>query len=167
MTTNRFSKPKIKHQKSLVAIAVIVFFAVAAIFLTRPQTVPTSLSAVSGLVALKASAQTAISYDLAMANHKPTLIEFYADWCTTCQALAPTLQAVHQQFAADLNLVMLNIDDPQWRSQIQQFRINGVPHLVLLNTDQTIAGTFVGEIPRQILSDRITNLLDAASAKLM
>lgn len=153
-----------KHRKSLVAIAVVLVFAIAAVFLTRPQISTTRFSPVSGLITLKASAQAATPYDVALANHNPTLVEFYADWCTTCQALAPALQAVHQQFGVDLNLVMLNIDDPQWRSQIQQFRVSGVPHLVLLNSDQTIVDTFIGEVPQQLLASRIEAVLNGAAA---
>ncbi|MEO0825558.1 MAG: thioredoxin domain-containing protein [Cyanobacteria bacterium J06642_9] len=159
MTADRLTENLVKRQKSLIAIAVVVIFAIAAVFLTRPQTSTTGLSPVSGLITLKASAQSAISYDLAIANGNPTLVEFYADWCTTCQALAPALQAVHRQFGSDLNLVMLNIDDPQWRSQIQQFRVSGVPHLVLLNPDQAIVDSFIGDVPRQVLASRIEEIV--------
>ncbi|NEQ97422.1 MAG: hypothetical protein F6K30_11970 [Cyanothece sp. SIO2G6] len=51
---------------------------------------------------LKASAQSAMSYEAAMANHQPTLIEFYTDWCIVCQKLAPTLSSIHQEFGPEL-----------------------------------------------------------------
>lgn len=157
MTVNRIASSE--YRNSLMAIALVIIFAIAAIFLTRPQTDAISLSPVSGLMTLKASAQSAMPYEQAMTNQKPTLIEFYADWCTTCQSLAPTLATVHDEFEPDLNFVMLNIDDPQWRSQIQQFQVNGVPHLVLLNPNETVADRFIGKVPLSILRDRVMNLL--------
>lgn len=159
MTVNRIGKIPDTRKFSLLTIAVVILFAIAAIFLTRPVTSLQSFSPVSGLMALKASAQTAMPYEVAMANSKPTLVEFYADWCTTCQAMAPTLQSVHEQISDRANFVMLNIDDPQWQPQIKQFGVSGVPHLVLLNGDQTIADTFIGKLPKPILAQRLTDWL--------
>lgn len=163
MTVNRLSEQSGVSKRSLFAIALIATFAIAACFLTRPVTTPQSAAPVAGLMALKASAQEAIPYDLAMTNGKPTLIEFYANWCTTCQAMAPTLNAVHQQFGGNLNRVMVNIDEPQWREQIQQFGVTGVPHLVLRAGDGAIAATFVGKVPKAILASRIQAVLSHPS----
>ncbi|MGB3615343.1 MAG: thioredoxin domain-containing protein [Elainellaceae cyanobacterium] len=157
MAVNGF--PNLEDNKTnLVAIALVVLFAIAAVVLTRPDASET-VSSVSGLMALKTTAQEAMSYNSAMENHKPTLIEFYADWCTTCQAMAPTLQAVHQQMGDQVNIVMLDIDDPQWRQQVQQFDVSGVPHMTLLQADHTVAETLVGRVPRQVLLNRVTTLL--------
>ncbi|MGD1906703.1 MAG: thioredoxin domain-containing protein [Leptolyngbyaceae cyanobacterium] len=142
-----------------VVIAVIGLFAIAALVLTRPTTAISHLSPLSGLITLKASAQNAMPYGEAMGNPQPTLIEFYADWCTTCQALAPTLDAVHDQFGESLNFVMIDIDAPQWQPQIQQFQVQGVPHLALVNSDQTVADTFIGKVPESVLVNRVTDLM--------
>lgn len=140
-------------------IALITVFALAVYFLTTPDTASQSLSPVAGLMSLRAAAQTAIPFDVAVASQKPTLIEFYADWCTTCQAMAPTLQSLHHEFGDRVNFVMLNIDEPQWQGQVQQYRVTGVPHLTLLNADQTLADTFVGKVPQPVLTNRVAALL--------
>ncbi|NEQ42425.1 MAG: thioredoxin fold domain-containing protein [Leptolyngbya sp. SIOISBB] len=147
------------NQRGLWAIALIVLFAIAALGLTRPVTGGAILSPVTGLMTLKASAQDAMPYMTAIANGKPTLIEFYADWCTTCQGMAASLLALHQEFDPSINFVMLNIDDPQWRDQVQQFQVTGVPHLVLQAGDGTVAETFVGKVPKSILTESLQYLL--------
>ncbi|MEO1094156.1 MAG: thioredoxin domain-containing protein [Cyanobacteria bacterium J06638_28] len=159
MTVNRTFNSSDPRKPGFLTIAVVAIFAIAAIFLTRPVTSLQSLSPVSGLMTLKAAAQTAMPYEVAIANPQPTLIEFYADWCTTCQAMAPTLQSVHEQFGDRTNFVMLNIDDPQWQPQIKQFGVSGVPHLVLLNGDQTSADAFIGKVPKSVLAQRLTDWL--------
>ncbi len=159
MTTHRIDPKTGSKSRSLLAIAVIALFAIAAFFLTRPVTMAQSASPVAGLMTLRASAQQAMPYEQAIANNQPTLIEFYADWCTTCQAMAPTLETVHHQFDAGLNLVMLNIADPQWRSQVQQFGVTGVPHIALIDRQGAIAETFVGKVPKSILTQRLQALL--------
>lgn len=159
MTVNRVSPTSEVSRRSLWAFALIATFAIAAFWLTRPVTGAASLSPVSGLMTLKASAQTAMPYETAIANGKPTLIEFYADWCTTCQGMAPTLKSIHQEYGPSVNFVMLNIDDPQWREPVQQFNVTGVPHLVLREGDGAIAETFVGKVPKSILTESLQRLL--------
>jgi thiol:disulfide interchange protein len=159
MTVNRMSEQSRVNQRRVWSIALIATFAIAAYVLTRPIASAQSLSPVAGLMTLKASAQTAMPYETAITNGKPSLIEFYADWCTTCQAMAPTLATIHHQFEADLNMVMLNIDDPQWRAQVEQFNVTGVPHLVLRARDGVISETFVGKVPKSVLTTRIQETL--------
>lgn len=159
MTVNPVSPTSEVSRRSLWALALIATFAIAAFWLTRPVAGTASLSPVSGLMTLKASARTAMPYETAIANGKPTLIEFYANWCTTCQAMAPTLEAVRQEYGSEVNFVMLNIDDPQWREPVQQFNVTGVPHLVLRQGDGAIAETFVGKVPKSVLAQSLQQLL--------
>ncbi len=159
MTMNSVSKQSDRQSRGFWVIALVIVFAIAAFGLTRPITDSASLSPVAGLMALKASAQAAMPYEIAIANGKPTLIEFYADWCTTCQSMASSLSALHQDFGTSINFVMLNIDDPQWRDQVQQFQVRGVPHLALVTRDQVVADTFIGKVPKTVLRNRVMDLL--------
>lgn len=143
-----------------IAVGLVGMFAIATFLITRPQTPGTSFSPLSGLMTLQATAQAAIPYDQALGNQKPTLIEFYADWCTTCQAMAPTLQALHHRYGDQVNFVMLNIDDPRWSQQIQQFQVSGVPQLTLLRSDQTVVENFIGKVPKSVLDDTLNTLLN-------
>lgn len=158
MAAEQLPNRTVKSNTSLIAIALIAVFAIAAFLFTRPDTSLQTLSPVSGLIALKSTAQAAMPYDVAMTNQKPTLIEFYADWCTTCQAMAPTFDSIHRQMSDQVNFVMLDIDDPQWLPQVQQFQVNGVPYLALLDTDKTLTETFIGKVPKQVLLNKIANL---------
>ncbi|NEQ97421.1 MAG: hypothetical protein F6K30_11965 [Cyanothece sp. SIO2G6] len=58
---------------------------------------------------------------------------------------------------------MLNIDDPQWRSPIQQFQVSGVSYLVLLDTDHEVADSFIGNVPKTALHDQVAKLLGKIS----
>lgn len=152
------NSPEPKQQRGWV-ILVVLLFSIVTFGLTRPITTVQSGTSVAGLMTLKASAQTAVPYAVAIANRKPTLIEFYADWCTTCQSLAPTLETVTQPYGSAVNFVMLDIDDPQWQDQIQHYQVTGVPHLVLQNGEGQIADTFVGNVPAGVLTQGLQELL--------
>lgn len=157
-TVDKSAQP---NERLSFTIALLIVFAITTFFLTRPLTLASSLSPVSGLVALKTMEQEATPYAVAIANGRSTLIEFYADWCTTCQSMAPTILDLHAQYGNQLNFVMLNIDDPQWRSQVDQFQINGVPEYFLLNAKQSIQRSFIGRVPYDIMAQSIKSLLNS------
>lgn len=141
------------------AVGLVVVFIAGTLFLTRPSVSTSSLSPVSGLMSLRQMAQSSMLYETAIANQKPTLVEFYADWCTTCQSLAPTLHQLQQDYANRVNFVMLDIDDPRWAAQVDQYQVTGVPKIVLLTTDQQVSDTFIGRLPRTVLAEALGQLL--------
>ena len=72
-------------------------------------------------VSLNEMSEAAIPLDEALRNNKPTLVEFYANWCTTCQAMAPELEEIRQQYAQNTNFVMLNVDNSKWLPELVKY----------------------------------------------
>ncbi|NEO84274.1 MAG: thioredoxin fold domain-containing protein [Spirulina sp. SIO3F2] len=118
-------------------------------------------SSLAGLATLRSLAREAIPYTEALANGKPTVIEFYADWCTTCQGLAKTMQAIEQDYGDRVNFVMLNIDEPQWAPQIAANQVTGVPQLTFLDRQHQVQRQVVGAVPQAILAQMMVQLEDS------
>ncbi|NEQ65667.1 MAG: thioredoxin fold domain-containing protein [Symploca sp. SIO2D2] len=116
---------------------------------------PAVHSSLTNLATLKAMARDAMPYEVAMSNGKPSLIEFYADWCQTCQSLAATLEQLQEKYGESVNFMMLDIDDPQWQQQIQTYQVTGVPHLTFLRANHEIADTLIGKVPRVVIEDTL------------
>ena len=133
----------------VVAVAAIAL-TVAVFFGLRAQAATPSLGSL---------AQTATPYNVAQTNGKPTLLEFYADWCTTCQAMAPAMADLRQTYGDRVNFVMLNIDNDKWLPEMLQYRVDGIPHFVYFNPSHTPVATAIGEQPRAILADNLEALL--------
>lgn len=124
----------------------------ATMLLTRPAANISSMTPLSGLMALKSMAAEATPFEVALASQKPTLVEFYADWCTTCQSMSGTVDTLHQRYGDRVNFVMLDIDDPQWATQVGTFGAMGVPQFTLLDTDHQPIKTWVGKVPQSIFA---------------
>jgi thioredoxin-like negative regulator of GroEL len=136
----------------LVAIAAIVL-TVTLFFSLRVQNSEASLTAV---------AKAAMPLELALANPQPTVMEFYADWCTSCQSMAADNLALQKQYAGKINFVMLNVDNSKWLPEVDRFKVDGIPHFVFLASDNSVSGTAIGAIPRNILTENLEAMLTMA-----
>jgi len=121
------------------------------------------LSPVRGLVALKAMAGQSVAYDVALANQKPTVLEFYADWCGSCQSMAPLMSELHGHYGDRINFVMVNIDDTAAATVVKQYAVTGIPHLLTLASTGEVQEQFVGRVPAALLDQAIAPLAEAAS----
>lgn len=145
--------PKLKSYVTTTIVTIITLVFVAGIFFfNRVDRLAVNINSLTGLATLRSLAKEATPYSEAIANGKPTLLEFYADWCTICQGMAPIVEKLHQQQGEKVNLVMLNIDDPQWQPQIEKYRVTGIPQFTFLDDQQQIIKTFVGKIPETVLN---------------
>ncbi|WP_088891139.1 thioredoxin family protein [Leptolyngbya ohadii] len=107
---------------------------------------------------LAAMAGTATPLDVALKNEQPTLIEFYADWCTSCQAMAKDMSDLKDEFGDRINFVMLNVDNTKWLPEMLSYRVDGIPHFVFLDPQgETIAST-IGEQPRTVMAANLEAL---------
>ena len=64
-------------------------------------------------------------------NEGVTLLDFYASWCGPCRALAPTLEALQDDFAREgVRIAKIDIDD---QSELaERFSVTSIPTLIVL-----------------------------------
>ncbi|MGB5962637.1 MAG: thioredoxin domain-containing protein [Coleofasciculaceae cyanobacterium] len=148
----------------------VILFCSACFFFIRLDSAAANSSSL-GIAALRQMSAQATPYQTALSNNKPTLIEFYADWCTSCQALAPSISQFHEKYGSQINFVMLNVDEPQVQQQIQQYQVKGVPQFFFIKSDEpsvplhdrTVIKTLVGAVPQPILGTWFEKLLHPTS----
>jgi thiol-disulfide isomerase/thioredoxin len=113
----------------------------------------------TGSASLEVQAKNSTSPEIALSNGKPTLTEFYANWCTSCQAMAPDLAKVKKEYANSVNFVMLNVDNTKWLPEILRYRVDGIPHFVFSNQKGEAIAQTIGEQPRSILEANLEALI--------
>ena len=106
--------------------------------------------------------KSAVPLETALGNGKPSLIEFYANWCTSCQAMVPDMADLKREYGDRVNFVMLNVDNNKWLPEVMQYQVDGIPHFVYLDPSAKAVSASVGEQPRIILAQNLDALVAAA-----
>ena len=84
----------------------------------------------------------------------PVLVDFWAPWCGPCRQLAPTVDAISEEYDGKVKVGKVNTDEnPQIATQHQ---INSIPTLMIFKGGE-IVERLVGALPKE----KITEKLDA------
>ena len=98
-------------------------------------------------------ARQSLDPEIALNNNTATILEFYADWCEACQAMAPAMLQTEQSYVDQLDVVLVNIDNPRWLDLINLYDVTGIPQLNLFNSDGVMRGRSIGaKTPDQLES---------------
>ena len=89
-------------------------------------------------------------------NPMPILIDFWAEWCMPCRALAPVIEELAQEFNGRVRFAKLNVDE--CKELPSRFGIRGIPTLILF-ADGKKVNELVGNQPK----DKIRSMLTQAS----
>ncbi len=143
--------------RNLIVVSVAVVLIVLIVVGVQRQTDRPSLTAL---------AESAVPFEVALTNQRPSLIEFYANWCTSCQAMADDMAALKQNYGDRVNFVMLNVDNDKWLPEVLRYRIDGIPHFVFLDAEGEAIAAAIGEQPRSVLQERLVALVDHAPLSL-
>ncbi len=88
------------------------------------------------------------------------LVDFWAEWCGPCKAIAPTVEALADEYAGKLRVGKLNVDENP--SAPAKFGIRGIPALLLFKGGQVVEQV-VGIRPKADIKAVIDRALERGS----
>ena len=111
-------------------------------------------------LALKSYGKISMDPEIAFNNKKPTFLEFYAEWCEVCKEMAPRIIDLKNDYQNKINFVFLNVDNPKWEKYINEFNVNGIPKMVLLDNDSEMKVSIQGLKDEEFINNSLNKLLD-------
>jgi len=89
-------------------------------------------------------------------NPGPILVDFWAEWCMPCRALAPVIDELATEFQGKVRFAKVNVDE--CKDIPAKFGIRGIPTLILFNDGKKV-NELVGNQPK----DKIRSMLSKVS----
>jgi thioredoxin 1 len=74
-------------------------------------------------------------YDI-IKNDIPTLVDFYATWCSPCKTMQPALEDLKKHFGEKLRVLKIDVDKNQQLAE--QLKIRGVPTFILFKSGEKL-----------------------------
>jgi len=95
------------------------------------------------------------AFDVLRAD-QPVVVDFYADWCRSCQLLDPVLDELAADWGDRVRVVTLDVEANPHTAE--RYGVKGIPTLILFEAGEE-RDRMVNVIRRQAIEDRLGTLV--------
>jgi len=89
-------------------------------------------------------------------SDKPALVDLWAPWCGPCNAIAPIVEELAEQYKDKIKVAKLNVDDSPGTAT--NYGVRSIPTLLLFK-DGAVEDTLIGLVGKERLEDFIKKVL--------
>lgn len=104
----------------------------------------------------KAATDTNFEADV-LNSDKPVLVDFWAEWCAPCRMIAPSLEAIAEDYQGKASVYKMNVDENM--NVPQRFGIRGIPTLIVFKGGQE-QERIVGAVSREAIAKVIDKYVE-------
>ena len=87
---------------------------------------------------------------------QPVLVDFWAEWCSPCKMIAPSLEEIAGELEGKMTVAKMNIDENPMTPA--KYGVRGIPTLMLFK-DGAVAATKVGAASKSQLSEWVESVI--------
>jgi thioredoxin len=96
---------------------------------------------------------TETAFDQTLAEHQePMIVDFWAEWCGPCKAIAPALDELAQEYAGRVTIAKVNVDEHPGLAA--RFQVRSIPTLLFFKGGQVI-DQVIGAVPKAQIKKRL------------
>ncbi|MBM3719747.1 MAG: thioredoxin [Actinobacteria bacterium] len=78
----------------------------------------------------------------------PVVVDFWAEWCGPCRAVAPVLEEISNEYSSKIKIVKINTDEePQLA---MQYGVSSIPNMSVFQSGEVVKA-IIGAKPKPVL----------------
>lgn len=91
-----------------------------------------------------------------MSSEMPLVIDFWAEWCAPCKAIAPMMEEFAHEYKDRVNIGKCDVEENN--DLAVEFKIRNVPTILFIQGGEVIEKQ-VGAVAREAITSKINKLL--------
>ena len=95
-------------------------------------------------------------FDKVVKENRYVVVDFWAEWCRPCHAIAPTIDELAKRYAGKVVFAKINSDENQ--KKFQEYGVMGIPTLLFFK-DGKLVDQVIGAMPKAQLEQRVVKHL--------
>ena len=93
------------------------------------------------------------TFDAELGKHKEVLmVDFWAEWCAPCRAIAPTLDELARESGGKVSLAKVNVDEQP--ALAARYGVRSIPTILFVK-DGAVIDQVIGAVPKAQLKKKL------------
>lgn len=72
-------------------------------------------------------------------QHKPILVDLWAEWCSPCRVIAPILEQLAEEMEDEIGIAKIEVDEDDNMKIAGRYQVKGFPTLILFQHGEELA----------------------------